>query len=49
VILKIDIPNSIDGSFYTGQVYIALKDATFQASSSLQHYAEMHSILLKEI
>jgi len=49
VILKVDIPNSIDGSFYTGQVYIALKDAAFQASSSLWHCAKMYSILLEEI
>ena len=42
VILKVDIPDSLDGSFYTGPVYIALKDAAFQASSLLQHCAEMH-------
>ncbi|CAG8797924.1 24217_t:CDS:2, partial [Racocetra persica] len=29
-------------SFYTGQVYISLKDTTFQASSALRHATEFY-------
>ena len=49
VILNVDIPESLEGTFYTGQVYISLKDAAFQASSSLRHCTEMYSILIKEM
>jgi len=49
VILNVSIPDDIGGSWYTGQVYIALKDAAFQPSSALRHSVEMHSLLIKEI
>ena len=35
VILNVDIPESLEGSFYTAQGYISLKDTAFQASTSL--------------
>jgi hypothetical protein len=41
-----EIPDSIEGSFYRGDVYIGLKDAIFQPSSSLRHMTELYDILL---
>ena len=41
----IDIPASIDGSWYDGEVYVDLKYAAFQPSSPLRHLAELYSIL----
>ena len=40
VTLEPNIPASIDGSFYEGKVYIALKENCFEPSSSLRHLAE---------
>ncbi|XP_074641196.1 uncharacterized protein LOC141898942 [Tubulanus polymorphus] len=49
VTLKINVPKSIEESFYTGTVYVNLKDSVFEPSSPLRHAAELHSILKKEI
>ena len=40
-----DIPNSIDGSFYEGQVHVGLKNSVFEASSPSQHATEIGKIL----
>jgi hypothetical protein len=36
----IDIPETVQGSFYMGAPYVTLKDATFQKSSPLRHTVE---------
>ena len=40
-----DIPETIDGSFYRGQVFVALKDATLEPSSPLRHSTELSKLL----
>ncbi|XP_071953699.1 uncharacterized protein [Antedon mediterranea] len=45
VALRLDIPETIEGSFYQGQVYTALKDSVFQSSSPLRHATEIMSML----
>lgn len=49
VVLEVDIPETFEGSWYTGEVFVGLKDAVFEASSPLRHTAELHSLLLKRI
>jgi len=49
VILRIDIPDKFEGSWYSGQVLVGLKDAVFQASSPLRHATELHSVLRHSI
>ncbi len=44
--LHLDIPDSFEGSWYTGKVIVGLKDAVFQASSPRRHAAELHSLML---
>lgn len=43
--LVVDIPDKIDGSFYSGQVDVTFKDAVFQASSPIRHVTELISLL----
>ena len=43
-----NIPESINGDFYTGKVNIGLKDPIFQPSSPIRHATELYSIFLKE-
>ena len=49
VVFHLSIPDSFEGSWYTGKVLVGLKDAVFQASSPLRHAAELHSLLLTRI
>lgn len=37
----VDIPESIEGTFYHGKVYVGLKDSTFQPSSPIRHASEL--------
>ena len=46
VVFHLSIPDSFEGSWYSGKVLVGLKDAVFQASSPLRHAAELHSLLL---
>ena len=39
------IPETMEGSFYRGKVYVGLKDSTFQHSSSIRHATELKKIL----
>ena len=39
--LNVDIPSTIEGSWYRGDVYIGLKDAIFEPSSPIGHATEM--------
>lgn len=41
----IDIPESIEDSWYTGQVFVGLKDAAFEPSSPQRHACELQHIL----
>ena len=43
VALSIDIPDTIEGSFYRGQVYVGVKENCFEASSALRHMCELGS------
>lgn len=47
VCLLVDIPDSIDSSFYQGNVYIGLKENVFQPSSPIRHMIELKTILDK--
>ena len=49
VVFHLSIPDSFEGSWYTGKVLVGLKDAVFQASSPLRHAAELHSLLCTRI
>lgn len=40
-----DIPDAIEGSFYRGQVFIGLKDATLEPSSPLRYSTELSKLL----
>ena len=43
-----NIPESINGDFYTGKVRIGLKDPIFQSSSPLRHATELYHIFFEE-
>ena len=49
VALQIEIPETFEGSWYTGKVLISLKDAVFQSSSPLRHASELHSVHMKTL
>ena len=49
MILEVEIPEVFEGSWYTGQVFVGIKDAVYQASSPLRHAAELHSELITRI
>ena len=44
VSLFIDIPENIEGSWYTGQVKVGLKEAAFEPSSPQRHASELQKI-----
>ena len=46
VSLLIDIPETIMGSWYRGQVFVGIKDAIFKPSSPLRHATELYQYLL---
>ena len=45
----IKIPETIDDSWYDGEVHVGFKDAVFEPSSALCHAAEFCSILTTKI
>ena len=49
VIFCADIPESIEGSWYDGQVCIVLKEVVFQPLSPMRHGTELNSWLTMEI
>ena len=49
VSLIVDIPTTIDGSWYDGQVLVSLKDAVFEPSSALRHATELNDILMTRL
>lgn len=46
VILVVDIPSTVQESWYTGDVYIGIKDAIFQPSSPIHHATELYKCLI---
>jgi len=48
VALQVDIPASLDDSFYRGVVTVKYKDSVFQPSNPFRHAAEMVKILTNE-
>ena len=46
VSLLIDIPETIMGSWYRGQVFVGIKDAIFEPSSPRRHATELYQYLL---
>ena len=49
VCLDIDIPISMNDSWYTGKVFVGYKDAAFEASSPLRHATELYSLLIERV
>ena len=45
VALKVDIPDSISGSWYSGDVQVLYKDSAFEPSSNVQHAAKLAALL----
>lgn len=45
VILKLDTPENIEGSWYSGNVSVGLMEHTFQPSSAIRHVTELHGVL----
>lgn len=45
VSVLIDIPESITGSFYSGKVFVGLKENAFQPSSPIRHMTELEGVL----
>ena len=43
--LLVDIPESIEGSWYSGQVLVGIKNAAFEPSSPLRHATELCNCL----
>ena len=41
----IDIPSTIDSSFYCGKVFVGLKENAFQPSSPIRHITELNGVL----
>ena len=46
VTLLVDMPDTIDESWYDGEVFVGFKDAVFEPSSSLRHLTELHDNVL---
>ena len=50
VTLLVDIPDTSEVSFYTGQVFfIGLKDSVFEPSSAIRHATELYKILSRRM
>ena len=45
----INIPETIEASWYEGEVHVGHKDAVLQPSSALRHDAEVNSILVLKV
>ena len=49
IIFRVDIPETIEGSWYDGQVCVILKEVVFQPLSPMRHGIELNSWLTMEI
>ena len=45
VILLVNIPDSIEKSWYTGEVFVGLKEAVYEPSSPIRHATELYKCL----
>ena len=45
VIFIVNIPTSMEESWYTGEVYVGIKDAVFEPSSAIRHVKELSNCL----
>lgn len=44
--MLIDIPETIEDSWYTGKVFVGLKESAFEPSSPLRHSTELYDLLV---
>jgi hypothetical protein len=49
VALLVNIPETIDGSWYDGQVSVSIKDAIYEPSSPFRHSAELNKWLITKM
>ena len=42
VVVVVNIPESFEGSWYSGQVHVGFKDAVFKPSSPIRHATELY-------
>ena len=47
--MHINIPATIDGSFYDGNVFVVMKESVFEPSTGLWHCAKLYSGLVRII
>ena len=45
VILRVDIPNAVEDSWYRGQTYVGLKEHCFEPSSPLRYATELDQVV----
>ena len=48
VILNCQIPDSPNSSFYTGQIFVGIKDSVFEGSDPVRHTIELLDVLRSE-
>ena len=48
VILNCQIPDSPNSSFYTGQIFVGIKDSVFEGSDLVRHTIELLDVLRSE-
>ena len=48
VILNCQIPDSPNSSFYTGQIFVGIKDSVFEGSGPVRHTIELLDVLRSE-
>lgn len=49
VSLICDIPESVNQSFYSGHIYVGIKDSVFEGSNSLRHIVELLTVLKRQL
>ena len=49
VVFHVAVPKSFEGSWYTGNVSVGLKDAVFQASSPIRHATDFYHELITKL
>ena len=49
VALIVEIPSSIEGSVYSGDVLVGVKDSVYEPSSPFRHATELHNCLMKRM
>ena len=49
VALLINIPETMEGSWYTGQVFVTIKDSFYEPSSPFRHAREVYNLLITRV